>query len=64
MDLEPLGDRYEERQAVLLALDPGAPPTLFGAADLTPEDFPAGTRFTAGQIEIPIAGFREIGLAA
>ena len=45
VDLEALGDHYEERQAVLLALDPSAAPTLFGAADLTPEDFPAGTRF-------------------
>jgi guanylate kinase len=42
-DLEDVGDTYSERQA--FAADLGdTNPTLFGAADLCPEDLPAGTR--------------------
>ena len=44
-DLEEVGGVYAERSSALARLRDHAPPTLFGAADLTPEDFPPGTRF-------------------
>jgi len=44
-DLEEDGRTYAERAAALAGLPETAPCTLFGAADATPEDFPAGTRF-------------------
>lgn len=44
-DLEEVGDVYAERRSALARLGDHAPPTLLGAADLTPEDFPPGTRF-------------------
>ena len=43
LDLEQLGTTYSERRKHLATLAPGLQPTLFGAADLKPEDLPRGT---------------------
>ena len=44
-DLEDVGDTYLERSRFLASLEGDGQLVLFGAADLTPEDFPPGTRF-------------------
>jgi hypothetical protein len=44
LDLEDVGGNYSERQTFLKELADGGPRMLLGAADLTPEDLPTGTR--------------------
>lgn len=45
VDLETRGHDYASRRDALAGLALTAPPTIIGAADATPEDFPAGTWF-------------------
>ena len=45
VDLETQGHDYVSRRDALAALASTAPPTIIGAADATPEDFPLGTWF-------------------
>ncbi len=46
LDLEDAGSTFEERRAIIKSFADGEKPwTLFGAADLTPELFPLGTKF-------------------
>ncbi len=45
VDLETEGQDYASRRGALAALALTAPPTIIGAADAKPEDFPSGTWF-------------------